>query len=442
MLGPYRKKGVQQCMPTIMFYCVQEWHNFNGMSCCKSIIETNYLSVSILKKPVSEHGNKSILLPQKPDTTYNMKTLLTNKLDLNSHEPLLIKRSSKHSTDQSMIQAKSVVISNRSFSSEKSKQINSVMHPCSKSAMGQLTPSTEMMKPKLLRSDQIYDEGKSSHRKLMTERTNVDVNNTMQPLYRRTREKGDKHDGKKSIPKSGEGTISNDTLKQKPSDHNYDVQTVTQKKEDLKKSRTIPSRAQQDQSSVVHIIIQKTQEKQYKSPTFNGKKAEAKSENKTSLTKQLKTSHSKIFSKKEESENHQSVVQTKKPWKQKSLLPKDTIVNTDISNTKENNDFSLVAAIDFGTIYSGYVFLSRDEYNRNPMSVTAKMWSSPNYNSLKTPTNILFDCHKQFHSFGFEAESKYLHLLEDEDGDADDWYYFTHFKMILYQNTVCIELCV
>ena len=76
------------------------------------------------------------------------------------------------------------------------------------------------------------------------------------------------------------------------------------------------------------------------------------------------------------------------------------------------------------------------------MSVTAKMWSSPNYNSLKTPTNSLFDCHKQFHSFGFEAESKYLHLLEDEDGDADDWYYFTHFKMILYQNTVCIELCV
>ena len=184
---------------------------------------------------MSEHGIKSILLPQKPDTTYNMKTLLTNKLDLNSHEPLLIKRNPKHSTDQSMIQAKSIVISNRSFSSEKSKQINSVMHPCSKSAMGQFTPSTEMMIPKLLRSYQIYDEGKSSHRKLMTERTNVDVNNTMQPLYRRTREK----------------------------DHKYDVQTVTQKKEDLKKSRTIPSRAQQDQSSVVHTIIQKTQEKQY-----------------------------------------------------------------------------------------------------------------------------------------------------------------------------------
>lgn len=258
------KRGYSSvCLPLCFIVCR---NGIISMVCrvVRVLWKTNYLSVSILKKPVSEHGIKSILLPQKPDTTYNMKTLLTNKLDLNSDEPLLIKRSPKHSTDQSMIQAKSVVISNRSFSSEKSKQINSVMHPCSKWAMGQLTPSTEMMKPKLLRSYQIYDEGKSSHRKLMTERTNVDVNNTMQPLYRRTRERGDKHDGKKSIPKSGEGTISNDTLKQKPSDHNYDVQTVTQKKEDLKKSRTIPSRAQQDQSSVVHTIIQKTQEKQYK----------------------------------------------------------------------------------------------------------------------------------------------------------------------------------
>lgn len=391
---------------------------------------------------MSEHDIKSILLPKKPDTTYNMKTLLTSKLDLNSHGPLLIKRSSKNSTDQSMIQAKSEVISNRSFPSEKSKQINNVMHPFSKSAMGRLTQSTEMMKPKLLRSYQNYDDGKSSHRKLMTERTNVDENITMPPLYRLTKKPQDKHDGKWSIPKSGDGRISNDTLKEKPSDHNYNVQTVIQKKEDLKKSRTIPSRGQQDQRSAVHIIIPKTQEKQYKSPTFNGKKAEAKSENKTLVTEQLTTSHSKIFSKKEEPENHQSIVQMKKPWKQKSLLPNDTTVNTDISDTKNNNDFSLVAAIDFGTTYSGYAFLSRDEYSRNPMSVTAKMWSSPNYNSLKTPTSILFDCHKQFHSFGFEAESKYLHLLEDEDGDADDWYYFTHFKMILYQNTVCIKLWV
>lgn len=384
---------------------------------------------------MSEYGIKSILLPKKPDTTYNMKTLLTSKLDLSSHGPLLIKRSSTNSTDQSMIQAKSVVISNRSFSSEKSKQINSVMHPCAKSAMGRLTQSTAMMKPKVLRSYQIYDEGKFSHRKFMTERTNVDENNTMQPLHRRIKKTEDKW----SSSKSGKSRPGNDTLKQRTADYTHNVQTVIQKKEDLKKSRTIASRAQQDHISTVHTIIPKTQEKQYKSPTFNGKKAEAKSENKTSGTKQLTTSHSKIFSKKEEPENHQSMVQMKKQWKQKSLLRKDTIVNTNISNTKNNNDFSLVAAIDFGTTYSGYAFLSRDEYNRNPMSVTAKMWSSPNYNSLKTPTNILFDCHKQFHSFGFEAESKYLHLLEDEDGDADEWYYFTHFKMILYQNTVCIK---
>lgn len=78
----------------------------------------------------------------------------------------------------------------------------------------------------------------------------------------------------------------------------------------------------------------------------------------------------------------------------------------------------------------------------------------------KTPTCILFDKSGNFHSFGYEAESKYRILTEtDEDDDSDDsddsdnekdkceieednvteWLYFSRFRTKLFQDKlVCI----
>lgn len=123
----------------------------------------------------------------------------------------------------------------------------------------------------------------------------------------------------------------------------------------------------------------------------------------------------------------------------KVILPNSTLNETPPKdNQMETNEgsFNIVAAIDFGTTFSGYAFQTTFEHASNSLAITAKLWSSPHFNSVKTSSAILFDPTKKFHSFGFEAEEKFLRLLEDEDGCAESWYYFTGFKMILYQNTV------
>ena len=69
----------------------------------------------------------------------------------------------------------------------------------------------------------------------------------------------------------------------------------------------------------------------------------------------------------------------------------------------------IVAAIDFGTTYSGYAFSIRTEYEENPLKIVANQWKEGNGRtvSLKTPTCVLFDPNQQFHSFGFAAEESY-----------------------------------
>ncbi|KAL3878541.1 hypothetical protein ACJMK2_030881 [Sinanodonta woodiana] len=92
----------------------------------------------------------------------------------------------------------------------------------------------------------------------------------------------------------------------------------------------------------------------------------------------------------------------------------------------------LVAAIDFGTTYSGYAFSFRSEYDKDPCKIYTPVWNAGSRSlvSLKAPTCALFDPHKRFHSFGYEAEDKYTELAADDE--ADGWYYFRRFKMTLY----------
>ncbi|XP_045204912.2 heat shock 70 kDa protein 12A-like [Mercenaria mercenaria] len=94
----------------------------------------------------------------------------------------------------------------------------------------------------------------------------------------------------------------------------------------------------------------------------------------------------------------------------------------------------LVAAIDFGTTYSGYAFQMRNHFESDPLQkIIANNWSSSSAQiSHKTPSCILFDKDQQFHSFGYDAEQKYNDLAAD--GEHWSWYFFKRFKMLLYKD--------
>jgi len=95
----------------------------------------------------------------------------------------------------------------------------------------------------------------------------------------------------------------------------------------------------------------------------------------------------------------------------------------------------VVVAIDFGTTFSGYAFSFRND----PLNVqTNANWiaGSEKLISLKTPTCVLVDPNNEFHSFGFEAENKYITLAEENE--LPGWKLFKQFKMLLHNNKVCI----
>jgi len=93
----------------------------------------------------------------------------------------------------------------------------------------------------------------------------------------------------------------------------------------------------------------------------------------------------------------------------------------------------VVVAFDFGTTFSSYAFSFRND----PSNVqTHGNWiaGTGQLISLKTPTCVLVDPHNEFHSFGFEAENKYITLAEEKT--LSGWKFFKHFKMILHSNKV------
>ena len=92
----------------------------------------------------------------------------------------------------------------------------------------------------------------------------------------------------------------------------------------------------------------------------------------------------------------------------------------------------VVAAIDFGTTYSGYAF----SFTRDPDSIhMMRKWEGgdPGVSNQKTPTTLLLKPNGEFHSFGFGARDFYHDL---EEVEAKKWYYFEKFKMSLHSNQV------
>lgn len=103
----------------------------------------------------------------------------------------------------------------------------------------------------------------------------------------------------------------------------------------------------------------------------------------------------------------------------------------------EDNNYLIVAAIDFGTTYSGYAFSTRSDFKKNPLQIQANhAWNagSRQLMSLKAPTCLLLDSDKNIVAFGYEAENIYAELVMDEE--HHDYYYFHRFKMRLYNAKV------
>ncbi|KAL3878672.1 hypothetical protein ACJMK2_031003 [Sinanodonta woodiana] len=95
----------------------------------------------------------------------------------------------------------------------------------------------------------------------------------------------------------------------------------------------------------------------------------------------------------------------------------------------------IVAAIDFGTTYSGYAFSFKHEYDKDPTKIsTNQAWNSGSLVSFKQPTCVLCNPKREFDSFGYEAENKYTSLAEDKDHKK--WYFFRRFKMVLHEKQI------
>lgn len=101
------------------------------------------------------------------------------------------------------------------------------------------------------------------------------------------------------------------------------------------------------------------------------------------------------------------------------------------------NTHLIVAALDFGTTYSGYAFSMRNEFKSKPLQIhTNHIWNSGGRAllSFKTPTCLLLNDKKEFVAFGYEAENQYAEFVLD--GKQDEFFFFHRFKMTLHNNKV------
>ena len=99
--------------------------------------------------------------------------------------------------------------------------------------------------------------------------------------------------------------------------------------------------------------------------------------------------------------------------------------------------YLFVAAIDFGTTYSGYALSSIDDFKKDPLKIVANQaWNagSQRHFSLKTPTCLLLDDKEELVSFGYEAENKYSNIVIARK--QNEYLFFQRFKMQLYKNKV------
>lgn len=95
--------------------------------------------------------------------------------------------------------------------------------------------------------------------------------------------------------------------------------------------------------------------------------------------------------------------------------------------------YDVVAAIDFGTSFSGFAFSFNHRDGSDDIYMNREWGSAQGYATLKTPTCILLNSQKKFVKFGFEAAEKYAEL---EDANDQTFYCFDRFKMMLHGSEV------
>lgn len=99
-------------------------------------------------------------------------------------------------------------------------------------------------------------------------------------------------------------------------------------------------------------------------------------------------------------------------------------------NRKSTSSRLLVAAIDFGTTYSGYAYSFKSSWTKVHMN----KWEGGHLTSYKAPSALLLNPDKSFNSFGYEAEKNYGDIATDGDDDGrscKEYYFFHRFKMML-----------
>lgn len=97
----------------------------------------------------------------------------------------------------------------------------------------------------------------------------------------------------------------------------------------------------------------------------------------------------------------------------------------------------LIAAMDFGTTYSGYAFKFPLD---SPKYIYIKSWNEEAGSSClpseKAPSCVLLRANGEFKSFGYKAEKEYNEI--SSEGQMEEWHFFKHFKMILHNEEVGI----
>lgn len=106
---------------------------------------------------------------------------------------------------------------------------------------------------------------------------------------------------------------------------------------------------------------------------------------------------------------------------------------------------AIVAALGFGSMYSGYAFSSQSDFEKDPLKINLnEVWESGNESltSLKTPTCLLLDKSTKIIAFGYEAENIYNGYPYYHDGEEQaDNYFFNNFHWG-YFNSEVTRLCV
>ena len=94
--------------------------------------------------------------------------------------------------------------------------------------------------------------------------------------------------------------------------------------------------------------------------------------------------------------------------------------------------YTAVAAIDFGTTYSGYAYAFMKDPSNIHLMNQRSMRTRRGYGTQQ-PTALLLNERGEFHSFGYAAQ-EYYHDLDERE--AAKWLYFEKFKMELHSRQV------